>query len=154
MLWRDKIDEKSVQKSVKKSVQKFKATFASKNTTFSGSEQQDSQEFLLFLLHGLHEDVNRGTPIAIVDTPIDSEPVDDMVWGPAFWEAHLSVNRSVIVDMCHGQYRTKTTCDCCKTSSVKFDKFLHLSLPLVTTNISCTLNVSVSCVSMCVCKCM
>ena len=41
----------------------FKITIGKINDQFSGYEQQDSQELLLFLMDGLHEDLNKvGTP--------------------------------------------------------------------------------------------
>ena len=41
----------------------FKITIGKINDQFSGYEQQDSQELLLFLMDGLHEDLNKvGAP--------------------------------------------------------------------------------------------
>ena len=37
----------------------FKNTIGEINPIFKGNEQQDSQEFLSFLLQGLHEDLNK-----------------------------------------------------------------------------------------------
>ncbi len=37
----------------------FKLTIGKYNEQFLNNEQQDAQEFLLFLLDGLHEDLNR-----------------------------------------------------------------------------------------------
>lgn len=37
----------------------FKITIGKINDQFSGYEQQDSQELLLFLMDGLHEDLNK-----------------------------------------------------------------------------------------------
>ncbi|CAB1338940.1 unnamed protein product [Coregonus sp. 'balchen'] len=37
----------------------FKITIGKINESFSGFEQQDSQELLLFLMDGLHEDLNK-----------------------------------------------------------------------------------------------
>lgn len=39
----------------------FKVTIGKINEQFSGYEQQDSQELLLFLMDGLHEDLNKVT---------------------------------------------------------------------------------------------
>lgn len=39
----------------------FKITIGKINDQFSGYEQQDSQELLLFLMDGLHEDLNKVT---------------------------------------------------------------------------------------------
>jgi ubiquitin C-terminal hydrolase len=37
----------------------FKSTIGKYNEQFLNNDQQDAQEFLLFLLDGLHEDLNR-----------------------------------------------------------------------------------------------
>ena len=37
----------------------FKVTIGKINEQFAGHEQQDSQELLLFLMDGLHEDLNK-----------------------------------------------------------------------------------------------
>lgn len=37
----------------------FKVTIGKINDQFAGSSQQDSQELLLFLMDGLHEDLNK-----------------------------------------------------------------------------------------------
>lgn len=37
----------------------FKITIGKINEQFSGYDQQDSQELLLFLMDGLHEDLNK-----------------------------------------------------------------------------------------------
>ena len=41
------------------SARDFKITIGKINDQFSGCEQQDSQELLLFLMDGLHEDLNK-----------------------------------------------------------------------------------------------
>lgn len=40
----------------------FKVTIGKINEQFAGYEQQDSQELLLFLMDGLHEDLNKVRP--------------------------------------------------------------------------------------------
>lgn len=124
----------------------LKTTLASKKLLFDCDGQQDSHEFMLFLLDGLHEDLNKSTWHAKVEPLEDTERVDDVKWAIAQWNAHMAINNSVIVDMFHGQYRSAITCDHCKTFSATFDIFVSLSLPLVTTGTSCSLDVSVSCV--------
>ena len=54
---------------------------------------------------------------------------DDIVAGEA-WENHIRRNQSMIVDLYHGQLKSKVTCKVCSHESVKFDPFTYLSLPL------------------------
>lgn len=42
----------------------FKVTIGKINEQFSGYDQQDSQELLLFLMDGLHEDLNKVGPLS------------------------------------------------------------------------------------------
>lgn len=46
------------------------------------------------------------------------------------WENHLLRNKSVIVDLFHGQLKSKVTCKVCGNESVRFDPFSSLSLQL------------------------
>lgn len=46
------------------------------------------------------------------------------------WVNHLKRNHSVIVDLFHGQFKSKLVCPTCSKVSVTFDPFCFLSLPL------------------------
>jgi ubiquitin carboxyl-terminal hydrolase 6/32 len=46
------------------------------------------------------------------------------------WENHVLRNKSIIVDLFHGQLKSKVTCKVCRHESVRFDPFTYLSLPL------------------------
>jgi len=46
------------------------------------------------------------------------------------WENHIARNQSIIVDLFHGQIRSKVRCLHCNSVSVRFDPFSILSLPL------------------------
>ncbi|CAG2247856.1 USP6_32 [Mytilus edulis] len=78
---------------------------------FNGFQQHDSQELLSFLLDGLHEDLNRYFKFQA-------------------WENHLLRNQSIIVDLFHGQLKSQVKCQECGHTSVRFDPFNYLSLPL------------------------
>ncbi|KAK6131633.1 hypothetical protein DH2020_034647 [Rehmannia glutinosa] len=107
----------------------FKSTIASFAPQFSGYNQHDSQEFLSFLLDGLHEDLNRVKRKPYVQAnDEDCRPDEEMA--DEYWENHLSRNDSIIVDLCQGQYRSTLVCPVCKKLSVTFDPFMYLSLPL------------------------
>jgi ubiquitin C-terminal hydrolase len=62
-----------------------------------GHAQQDAQEFLAFLMNGLHEDLNRvQTRAQIAD--LDSNKLDERTLAHLTWENHLKRNKSVIVE--------------------------------------------------------
>ncbi|XP_071818107.1 ubiquitin carboxyl-terminal hydrolase 15-like isoform X2 [Apostichopus japonicus] len=96
---------------------------------FSGFQQQDSQELLAFLLDGLHEDLNRIIKKPYIELK-DSDGRADEIVAAESWENHLKRNHSIIVDLFHGQFKSKLVCPTCSKVSVTFDPFCFLSLPL------------------------
>ncbi|KZS03438.1 Uncharacterized protein APZ42_033875 [Daphnia magna] len=96
---------------------------------FNGYQQHDAQELLAFLLDGLHEDLNRVHDKPYVELS-DSEGRPDVVVAQEAWENHLLRNRSIVVELFHGQLKSKVTCGVCQRESVRFDPFNYLSLPL------------------------
>ncbi|XP_039070266.1 ubiquitin carboxyl-terminal hydrolase 8-like isoform X2 [Hibiscus syriacus] len=99
---------------------------------FSGYNQHDSQEFLAFLLDGLHEDLNRVKHKPYIEAK-DAEACPDKEVADEYWQNHLARNDSIIVDVCQGQYRSTLVCPVCKKVSVTFDPFMYLTLPLPST---------------------
>uniref|UniRef100_A0A6B2L134 ubiquitinyl hydrolase 1 n=1 Tax=Arcella intermedia TaxID=1963864 RepID=A0A6B2L134_9EUKA len=98
---------------------------------FEGYRQHDAQELLVFLIDGLHEDLNRVITKPYI-TIKDSEGRPDAEVSKESWEAHISRNQSVIVDLFHGQLKSTLKCPDveCGHVSVTFDPFIYLSLPL------------------------
>jgi len=96
---------------------------------FSGYQQQDSSEFLSFLLDGLHEDLNRVHKKPVTQ-PVESNGRKDEVVAREAWERHLQRNKSVIVDLCQGQFKSTVVCPECRKHSITFDPFLFLQLPI------------------------
>lgn len=75
--------------------------------------QQDAQEFLVTLLDGLHEDLNRIKIKPYIELPdITNKPV--LEGSNIAWDIHKSRNDSVIVDLCHGQLRSTIKCPECE----------------------------------------
>lgn len=111
----------------------FKYSLAQFAPQFSGYSQQDSQELLAFLLDGLHEDLNR-----IKDKPYvedkDSNGRPDEELAAEAWHNYRLRNDSVVVDHFQGLFKSCLVCPGCGHSSVKFDPFMYLSLPLPTAN--------------------
>ncbi|XVF76057.1 hypothetical protein PTKIN_Ptkin13bG0235800 [Pterospermum kingtungense] len=110
----------------------FKFKLAKFAPQFSGYNQHDSQEFLAFLLDGLHEDLNRVKCKPYIESK-DAEGHPDEEVADEYWQNHLARNDSIIVDTCQGQYRSILVCPICKKVSVTFDPFMYLTLPLPST---------------------
>lgn len=106
---------------------------------FSGSDQHDSQEFLIFLLDGLHEDLNR-----ILNKPIDQvspereaelEKLPQQIASEQEWQVYRRRNDSLIVDYFQGQFRNRLECLTCHKTSTTYNSFMYLSLPVPTNKI-------------------
>uniref|UniRef100_A0A674NRL2 ubiquitinyl hydrolase 1 n=1 Tax=Takifugu rubripes TaxID=31033 RepID=A0A674NRL2_TAKRU len=108
---------------------KLKAIVASKASQFTGYAQHDAQEFMAFLLDGLHEDLNRIQNKPYTET-VDSDGRLDEVVADEAWQRHKMRNDSFIVDLFQGQFKSKLVCPMCSKVSITFDPFLYLPVPL------------------------
>uniref|UniRef100_S4RDN2 ubiquitinyl hydrolase 1 n=1 Tax=Petromyzon marinus TaxID=7757 RepID=S4RDN2_PETMA len=117
---------------------KLKEIVSNKASQFSGFSQHDAQEFLAFLLDGLHEDLNlaANTPTP-QQYPEPHGSLSDQVPRPSHnhmaeraWARHKAWNDSFIVHLFHGLYKSKLVCPVCGHVSITFDPFLYLPVPL------------------------
>lgn len=92
------------------------AALCSFNSSFKGYGQHDISECLLFVLDGLHEDLNRvtGSKPYVEDVEIEStiggDESGDGEIGRKAWEGYLRRNKSIIVDLFQGQLRCTLRC--------------------------------------------
>ncbi|KAK0556562.1 ubiquitin-specific protease doa4 [Tilletia horrida] len=103
--------------------------------SFRGYEQHDSQEFLVFLLDGLHEDLNYviQKPPAVEMTPAreaELETLPQQIASAKEWAIYKQRNDSLVVNWFQGQFRNKMTCLTCGKTSTTYNAFMYLSLPL------------------------
>src|SRR5579863_9143257 len=96
---------------------------------FGGSEQHDSQEFLSFLLDGLHEDLNRilNKPtyeVAQKSREEELEKLPQQIASEQEWKIYRMRNDSIVVDFFQGQFRNRLECQTCRKASRRPD-LLH-----------------------------
>lgn len=99
---------------------------------FAGYAQHDSQEFMSFLLDGLHEDLNRVKNKPYVEMKDFNGTVPDKQMADESWRNHKARNQSVVVDNCMAQLRSHITCPVCQHQSITFDPYMSLSVPIPT----------------------
>lgn len=118
----------------------FKNVIGKYGPSFSGYGQQDSQEFLLFVLDGLQEDLNRIQRKPYIEKP---DSTDEMVNNPVAlremaakcWNIYKARNDSVITDLFAGMYKSTVVCPVCDKVSIIFDPFNNLTLQLPVENV-------------------
>lgn len=113
----------------------FKYTIGRYSSMFHGYQQQDSQEFLSWLLDALHEDLNRIHDKPYCEKPeLADEDVDNVQavvdLAHQCWLQHKRRNDSIVVDLFTGLYQSTLVCPECSKKSVTFDPFSDLTLPL------------------------
>ncbi|XP_075569743.1 ubiquitin carboxyl-terminal hydrolase 8 isoform X4 [Pelecanus crispus] len=115
----------------------FKITIGKINDQFAGYSQQDSQELLLFLMDGLHEDLNKADNRKRHKEE-NNDHLDDFRAAELAWHKHKQLNESIIVALFQGQFKSTVQCLTCHKKSRTFEAFMYLSLPLASTS-KCTL---------------
>ena len=118
----------------------FKRTLGRLQPLFSGYGQQDSQEFLSFLVDALHEDLNRIQKKPYFENPdSDDAKVMDPAYiaelGEVYRSNHSKRNDSVCMDLFSGFYKNTMECPVCNKYSVTFDPYslLTVQLPIEST---------------------
>lgn len=96
---------------------------------FSGYEQHDSHELIMYMLDAIHEDLNRCIRKPMIETIIGDGSNDYEIAEKA-WKNHKKRNDSIIVDYFHGQLRSRCFCPKCENNIVVFDPFAVLSIPI------------------------
>ncbi|NWW79842.1 UBP2 hydrolase, partial [Climacteris rufus] len=122
LLWTSSPNESVSPSEFKTQIQRYAPRFV-------GYNQQDAQEFLRFLLDGLHSEVNRVLvrPRASTDT-LDHLPDDEK--SRQMWRRYQEREDSRISDLFVGQLKSSLTCSECGYCSTAFDPFWDLSLPI------------------------
>jgi hypothetical protein len=114
----------------------FRNTLVQHAPRFGGREQHDTQELIVALLDGIHEEINEAnnSPVVVGSSmggkKRKKKKIKKTTASSRSWERHTRSNRSVIVNLFHGQYESAVQCMRCNVVSRTFDPFMYLSLPL------------------------
>nr|XP_006819196.1 PREDICTED: ubiquitin carboxyl-terminal hydrolase 31-like [Saccoglossus kowalevskii] len=107
----------------------FKAIVSKYGAQFKGSNQHDAQEFLMWLLDKIHEDLNCATKKKFkYRKSISSKSIE--VLAAEAQANYMRYNNSFVYDLCQAQYRSTLTCPNCRRQRNTFEPYLCLSLPL------------------------
>ncbi|KAK3718569.1 hypothetical protein LTR37_005073 [Vermiconidia calcicola] len=113
----------------------FKKLLGTAQPMFSGYGQQDSQEFLSFLVDALHEDLNRilkkpynENPDSDDNTVRDPQAIIDL--GEVYRKNHKARNDSVATDLFSGFYKNTMECPDCDKVSITFDPYSLVTVQL------------------------
>ena len=108
----------------------FIKIFFKNNKSLNLKGQQDAQEFLSLLLDSLHEDLNRITHKPYIQLEEQKENESDFDASQRYWDYYKKREDSIIIDLFHGQFKSKITCLNCNKSSITYDPFIFLGLPI------------------------
>ena len=109
----------------------LKKIFGQKIKRFSGSSQQDSNEFIDLFLDYLNEDLNAVTNKQYIEIKEKGENETDVECSKRFWDNYLKRNDSIVTDLFCGQFKCTVSCPECNLVKIIFDPFnsLNLNLP-------------------------
>ena len=108
----------------------FLRTFFRINQNLNAGNQHDAQEFLSIILDYLHEDLNRINKKPYYQLDEQKENETDKEASERFWNFHKKREDSIIVDLFHGQFKSKITCAQCGKLSVNYEPYIFLGLPI------------------------
>ena len=112
----------------------FIKIFFKNNKSLNLRGQQDAQEFLSLLLDSLHEDLNRITNKPYKELREQKENENDYEASKRYWDYYKQREDSIIIDLFHGQFKSKIICSKCKKSSITYDPFIFFGVPLPSPN--------------------
>ncbi|KAJ3506378.1 hypothetical protein NLJ89_g6900 [Agrocybe chaxingu] len=112
----------------------FRRSICSLKSQYNGSDQHDSQEFLSFLMDGIHEDLNRilSKPnyMPTPEEEAELERLPPQIASDREWRNWRARNDSLVVDYFQGQFRNRLECLTCHKTSTTYNVFSILQLPI------------------------
>lgn len=107
----------------------FKEVVGKYASQYQGTSQHDAQEFFLWLLDSVHEDLNQASKKKYRPIKDGTGRPDEEVAAETL-QSHRKRNNSFIQNLFQGQFRSSVACPSCGTRSATFDPYVCISLPL------------------------
>ena len=109
----------------------FKQVLSNVNELFSGMREQDTHEFLGYLIDGLHEDLNR-CKVKSNSIAEDDPSKPEYIRSLDNWNNFLGRNQSILVELFYGQFQHRTYCPNkqCQNIITRYEPYFSISLPL------------------------
>ncbi|CAF1157842.1 unnamed protein product [Adineta steineri] len=113
----------------------FKSIIGNLNRQYSGNEQNDAQEFLLFLINTIHDELNLVSNGRIrqqtkVNSFSSTTISSSLASAHRAWLDYTDANQSIITSTFSAQLHSTLRCNQCKQESKTFEPYLLLSLPI------------------------
>ncbi|CAF0860000.1 unnamed protein product [Adineta ricciae] len=120
----------------------FKSIIGNLNRQYSGNDQNDAQEFLLFLINSIHDELNlaingrqrpQSTKNSFSSVTISSQTSSSLASAELArraWSDYTDANQSIITSTFSAQLHSTLRCNQCKQESKTFEPYLLLSLPI------------------------
>ncbi|XP_070581362.1 ubiquitin carboxyl-terminal hydrolase 31-like [Ptychodera flava] len=112
----------------------FKNIVSEYGTQYKGSNQHDAQEFLMWLLDKVHEDMNIATKKKYKPRKTISSKSLEVLADEA-QANYMRYNNSFVYDLFQAQYRSSLKCPNCLRQRNTFEPYLCVSLPLPQRNL-------------------
>ena len=111
----------------------FKKAFGKMYNAFDNSRQQDSQEFISYLLDSLHEDLNKVLKKPYIESKDLPNDLSDEEIYKIKKDLYLCRNQSFIADLIYGFYKSTVFCPDkkCKNINKSFEPFNMITLSLI-----------------------
>ena len=120
---------------------RFKSLVEKHASQYKGGSQHDAQEFLLWLLDRVHEDLNvrrrfriaaqaSGSSTNSTNVSTTTSSPSDEVLAAESLANYMRFKNSVVMDVFQAQFRSSLTCPMCEKQSNTFDPFVCVSLPI------------------------
>ncbi|CAF1655369.1 unnamed protein product, partial [Adineta ricciae] len=117
--------------STSKLLYDFKTIVGNLNKQYSGNEQNDAQEFLLFLINTIHDELNLTAPGRCRQQSKNSFSCQtSSELARCAWSEYIDANQSIITSTFSAQLHSTLRCNQCKKESKTFEPYLLLSLPI------------------------
>mgnify|MGYP001178858657 CR=1 FL=1 len=106
----------------------FRKNLANKNFIWGEHQQQDSQEFLTFLLNTVEEEI-KDNVLYLPGRKMDKSKLNiDNILALKNWEDFTKKEYSIVKELFTGQNQSILECENCKSKSSKFEIFTNLQL--------------------------